>query len=373
MSAASNIILACGGTGGHMMPAEAVADRLIEGGHKVTLVTDRRGEAIGNVFQNVNRLVLDASSHMDGGPIRKVRSLMSLLSSTLKVRRFFKHNRPTAVIGFGGYPSLPAVLAARSMNIPYILHEQNAVLGRVNRFMAKGSQLVALSVDPTAGVPQGVRTLVTGNPVRTLISSLANIAYAVPMGGGDIRIFVVGGSQGARILSDVVPQAIGALAADYRGRLEVTHQARPEDVERVIQAYKDAGVRAVVKSYFDDVAGLLLKAQLVVSRAGASTLAELAAMGRPAILVPLAIAADNHQMANAALVQDIGGGWVMEEKDFTAQALSILFHKLFDDMANLRNASDQMRSLARLDAADALADEVTKIDGAFVEAPGEAA
>lgn len=361
MTVTPYIILASGGTGGHMMPAEAVADKLVAAGYDVTLVTDRRGEAIGNVFQDVDRLVLDTSSHMGGGPVQKLKSMISVIFSTLKVRGLFRKKRPTVVVGFGGYPSMPAVLAARSMGIPYMLHEQNAVLGRVNRWMAKHSRLVALSVEKTKGVPADVKTVVTGNPVRTLIANLANIAYAVPMGGGDIRIFVIGGSQGARILSDVVPATLKELSRDHRERLDVTHQARPEDVERVTKAYADAGIRAVVKSYFDDVAGLLLKTQLVISRAGASTLAELTAMGRPAIMVPLAIAADNHQMANAALVQDVGGGWVMEEKDFTPERLVLLLDKLLDDMGDLRNASDQMRMLARLDAADALAAEVISI------------
>lgn len=357
------IILASGGTGGHMMPAEAVADRLVAAGYDVTLLTDRRGALIGNVFQDANRVVLETSSHMGGGLLQTLKSLFSVIRSTLAVRRSFKQKKPAVVVGFGGYPSLPAVLAARSMGIPYMLHEQNAVLGRVNRWMAKHSRLVALSVEQTARVPDEVKTIVTGNPVRTTIGGLANIAYAVPMGGGDIRVFVLGGSQGARILSDVVPAALSALDEPYRDRLDVTHQARPEDIERVIAAYAHAGIRAEVKPYFDDVAGQLLKTQLVISRAGASTLAELTAMGRPAVLVPLAIAADNHQSANASIIENVGGGWVIPEQDFTADGLVQLLEKLFEDMGDLRSASDQMRSLARLDAAEALAAEVKNIGG----------
>ncbi len=355
MSDAPYIILASGGTGGHMMPAEAVADKLLAAGYEVTLVTDRRGEAIGNVFQNVDCFVVGASSHMGGGLFGKAKSAVSIVLSTLKVRRMFGKKRPTVVVGFGGYPSLPAVFAARMMKIPYVLHEQNAVLGRVNRLMASGCVLLALSVDSTERVPEGVKTVVSGNPVRTLIANLANIAYSVPLGGGDVHMLILGGSQGARILSDVVPAALDKLGDGYRDRLNITHQARPEDVKRVEQAYGDAQIRATVKPYFDDVAGLLLKTQLVISRAGASTLAELTAMGRPAILVPLAIAADDHQTANAVLVDEAGGGWLIAEKDFTVERLADLLDKLYEDMGEMRNASDQMRTLARLDAADTLA------------------
>ncbi|MBO6505566.1 MAG: undecaprenyldiphospho-muramoylpentapeptide beta-N-acetylglucosaminyltransferase [Kordiimonadaceae bacterium] len=361
MTGAPYIILASGGTGGHMMPAEAVADKLISAGYDISLLTDKRGDAIGNVFQEIDRLVLKTSSHMGGGIVQKIKSGFSLIASTMAVRKHFRKKRPTLVVGFGGYPSLPAVLAARSMNIPYMLHEQNAVLGRVNRWMANKSQKVALSVQQTQQVPAGVETVVTGNPVRTLIANLANIAYAVPMGGGDIRVFVLGGSQGARILSDIVPNSLSKLDKEWTERLVVTHQARPEDLTRVREVYEAAGIRAEVKPYFDDVAGQLLKTQLVISRAGASTLAELTAMGRPAVLVPLAIAADDHQSANAAIVEEAGGAWVMNELNFTVENLSAHLLKLFDDMGDLRDASDQMRTLGRLDAADALAAEIIQL------------
>lgn len=355
------IILAAGGTGGHMMPAEAVADKLVKAGYDITLVTDLRGKAIGNVFQDVDSLILKASSHMGGGIVTKLRFLWSVFTSTLQVRSAFKNKRPTVVVGFGGYPSLPAILAARLMRIPYILHEQNAILGRVNRKMAKGAKLVALSLEGTGKVPAGTKTRVTGNPVRTVIANLANIAYAVPLGIGDIRLLVLGGSQGARILSDIVPTAVAELKAEFRDRIDVRHQARPEDVERVVAAYSEAGIRAVVKPYFDDVGGILLKSQIVIARSGASTLSELTAMGRPAILVPLAIAADNHQAANAAVVEKAGGGWVLQEHEFTVEAVRWRLNKLFSDMGGLRDASDGMRTLARLDAADLLAAEIISV------------
>jgi len=355
MTAAPYIILAAGGTGGHMMPAEAVADALTLEGCEIGLVTDVRGNTITNVFADVDRVVLNATSLMSGGVLGKIRSISSILLSTLKMRKVFRNRRPSIIIGFGGYPSLPAVLAARSMGIPYVLHEQNAVLGRVNRSMAKKAALVALSVAETKMVPEGTKTIVTGNPVRKMIAKLANIAYAVPLGWGDIRVFVLGGSQGARILSDVVPEAIAALPKECRDRLDMVHQARPKDIARVRSTYDKADVKADVKPYFDDVSAVLLRTQLVVCRSGASTLAELTAMGRPAIMVPLAIAADNHQLANATIIEEAGGGFIMREADFNSVALSKKLEHLFEDMGDLRNWSDGIRGLARLDAAESIA------------------
>jgi len=358
---APNIVLAAGGTGEHMMPAEAVADVLVRDGYQVSLVTDTRGDGISNALVDVDRYVLNTASHMGGGLMGKIKSVLSIIKSTLQVRRHFKKTRPTVVVGFGGYPSLPAILAARSLKIPFVLHEQNAVLGRVNRFVAEDARVLALSVRDTAKVPVGAYTEVTGNPVRQLIAKLANIAYAVPLGFGDVRLLVIGGSQGARILSDVVPAALALLPEDIRQRIEMTQQARPEDVGRVIAAYEDMGVRARVQDYFDDVGALLLRAQLVICRSGASTISELAAMGRPAIMVPLKIAADDHQSANATAIEKAGGGWVMPEDQFTPGALAEKLEHLLTDMSDLRDASEGMRTVAQLDAADRLASIVISI------------
>ncbi|NVJ97389.1 MAG: undecaprenyldiphospho-muramoylpentapeptide beta-N-acetylglucosaminyltransferase [Alphaproteobacteria bacterium] len=358
---APHIILAAGGTGGHMMPAEAVAEVLVREGYQVSLITDKRGDAIDNALQDIERFVLKTSSHMGGGLLGKAKSLLSIAMSTLSVRGYFKKHHPSVVVGFGGYPSLPAVLAARSMGIPYVLHEQNAVLGRVNRYMAEDARVVALSMHHTTKVPVGAFTEVTGNPVRQLISKLSNIAYAVPIGFGDVRLLVLGGSQGARILSDVVPEAIKLLPEDLRQRIDLTQQARAEDLDRVVASYEGMGVRAVVKPYFPDVGALLLRTQLVICRSGASTVAELAAMGRPAIMVPLAIAADDHQHANASAVEEVGGGWIMSERDFTPEALAAKLEHLLTDMGDLRDASEGMRMIATIDAAERLASIVTSI------------
>ncbi|WP_417450493.1 undecaprenyldiphospho-muramoylpentapeptide beta-N-acetylglucosaminyltransferase [Kordiimonas sp.] len=355
MSSKLHIVLAAGGTGGHMMPAEAVSDVLTGHDHDVLLITDSRGDAIRNAMVDANRHVLKASSHMGGGLAAKVGSLYSVIKSTLQVRALFNKRRPAVVVGFGGYPSLPVVLAARSLGVPYVLHEQNAVLGRVNRLMAENARVLALSLEHSQRVPKAAYTEVTGNPVRHLISKLSNIAYSVPFGFGDIRLLVIGGSQGARILSDVVPAALASLPEDLRSRIEITHQARDEDVERVKAAYAASGIAHTVQSYFDDVGALLLRCQLVICRSGASTVAELSAMGRPAIMVPLAIAADDHQSANAGVIERAGGGWVMQEENFTQETLSEKLQLLLTDPSMLRDASDAMRGIACLDAAERLA------------------
>lgn len=358
---APNIMLAAGGTGGHMMPAEAVADVLVQDGYRVSLITDIRGDNIKNALVDTDRFVLKTSSHATGGIVGRVKALISVARSTLQMRKLFKKDRPTVVVGFGGYPSLPAVLAARNLGIPFVLHEQNAVLGRVNRFLAEDARVLALSMPDTEKVPVGAYTELTGNPVRQLIAKLANIAYAVPIGFGDVRLLVLGGSQGARILSDVIPAAIAKLPEDLRQRIEMTQQARPEDVDRVVEAYEKSGVRAKVQPYFDDVGALLLRAQLVICRSGASTISELAAMGRPAIMVPLKIAADDHQSANAKIIEEAGGGWVMDEDSFTPDALAQKLEHLLTDMGDLRDASEGMRNVAQLDAATRLASIIVKV------------
>ena len=355
------VVIAAGGTGGHMMPADAMASELVERGSTAHLITDKRGDKFDNIMQDIQRTVLPTMQHMGKGLLPKIKSATSILISRHYVIKMFRKNRPDVVVGFGGYPSLPTVLAAKWLRIPYILHEQNAVLGRVNRLMGEGAAGIALSYEATAGIPAEALHAVTGNPVRKVIEKIANIAYAVPMGAGDIRLFIMGGSQGARILSDIVPTALVGLEASYRDRLVVSHQARAEDVARVKTAYKSAGIRAEVEPYFDDVAAILLRAQLVISRAGASTLAELTVMGRPAVLVPLAIATNDHQSANASVVRQAGGGWVFTEDQFTSEALIDLLTGLFIDMGGLRKASDGMRRCATIGAADHLADLVLEV------------
>ncbi|WCL55451.1 undecaprenyldiphospho-muramoylpentapeptide beta-N-acetylglucosaminyltransferase [Gimibacter soli] len=358
MSVPLHILLAAGGTGGHMVPAEALAAELTARGHRVSLVTDARGDAFKTIMAGIDRFVLQATSHMQGGIVGKLKAGISLVGSFFAVRRHFRAVQPDVIVGFGGYPSMPAVMGAKSLGLPYILHEQNAVLGRVNRWTAKGAAVVALTTAATERVPTGARTAVTGNPVRPAVREAAKTAYAVPEEGGPVRLFILGGSQGAHILSKTVPGALAMLDDATRSRLQVQHQARPADGPMVTALYATAGITAKVEAYFENVPEILASTHLVISRAGASTLAELTAVGRPAILVPLAIAADDHQRANAAPLVAAGGAIAVAEKDFTPDHLAAMVRDLLKEPARLSAMAASMKSAAQGDAGKALADLV---------------
>ncbi|WP_374764353.1 undecaprenyldiphospho-muramoylpentapeptide beta-N-acetylglucosaminyltransferase [Yunchengibacter salinarum] len=354
-ASARRVALLAGGTLGHMMPAAALADALRARGVEVSLVTDPRGARFP-VMTDLPRMVLNAHSHMGGGLIGKTRAVWSVFTSLVQVRRAWITTPVDAVVGFGGYPTMPGLLAARTRAIPAMVHEQNAVLGRVNRWMAPKTAGVALGLPDTRRVPLGVPTLATGNPVGGAVARLADRPYPVPKGTGPVRLMVLGGSQGARILSDVVPTALSRLDDSLRQRLNVVHQARPEDVARVEGTYTAAGIDADVRAFFQDVPERLADTHLVICRAGASTLAEVTALGRPAILVPLRVAADDHQRFNAERLVRAGGGWMLTEDAFTADAL---VHRVADLIAApdiLARAATASASLAAPDAASKLAD-----------------
>ncbi len=353
-----HIILAAGGTGGHMVPAEALADELKKRGESVSLVTDMRGDAYRNIMVDIDRMVLRATSHMRGGIIGKIGSVFSIISSFFAARKYLSATKSAKVVGFGGYPSMPVILAARSKGIPYILHEQNAVLGRVNRWMAEKAELIALSAADTSMMPDGIRTQYVGNPVRAKIREISGDNYRAPEPSSIIRLFILGGSQGAHILSREIPSAIVQLPEHLRMRLIITHQARAEDIDRVKRTYGEAGINANVQTYFDDVPSILEETHLVISRSGASTLAELTATGTPAILVPLAIAMDDHQNANAKPLGDAGAADVVSEQNFQSDTLTAKLVSLLDDADTLNDMAKKMKTFAKLDAAPKLADLV---------------
>jgi len=356
VSEGKHIILASGGTGGHMVPAEALADELTARGHEVSLITDLRGDAYRNIMPNIDRMVLRATSHMRGGLFGKIGAGFSIIKSYFKVRKRYKALKPCLIVGFGGYPSMPAIMAARSKGVPYILHDQNAILGRVNRWTAEDAVAVALTEAETQRVPEGVKTVVTGNPVRTAIQNIAGQAYMAPEENGPIHLFILGGSQGAHILSKIVPSAISALPEELKNRLRIVHQARPDDIDTVAAKYKASGIVAEVKSYFDDVASILVKTHLVISRSGASTLAELKATGTPAILIPLAIAADGHQLANAKPLKESGAALIFEEHEFAPGQLTATLNSLLTDRTKMEAMAKAMGEHSELDAAKKLAD-----------------
>lgn len=293
-----HLVIAAGGTGGHMFPAQALAETMLERGWRVTLSTDARGARYTGGFPEGVRIRKVASATFArGGAVQKLIVPLRLAAGSLAALFRFLFDRPTVVAGFGGYPSIPALAAAWALRVPRMIHEQNGVLGRVNQVFARHVDRVACGTWPTA-LPEDVEGLHTGNPVRAKVLARAGAAYISP---GDIpmSILVIGGSQGARILSDIVPVAIARLPEQLRANLRVSHQARDEDLIRVVAAYEKAGIPAEVEPFFDDVPRRMAEAQLVISRAGASSVADISVIGRPSILIPFAAATADHQTANA--------------------------------------------------------------------------
>ncbi|HST76226.1 MAG TPA: undecaprenyldiphospho-muramoylpentapeptide beta-N-acetylglucosaminyltransferase [Acetobacteraceae bacterium] len=353
------IVIAAGGTGGHFFPAEALASELVARGQRIALMTDARsGGLASTVFAGRERFVLRGAGIAGRGVLRGAQAALALAAGVAQARAVLARIDAAAVVGFGGYPSVAPALGARLMRRPpsVILHEQNAVLGRANRFLAFQSTALALSFETTERVPETAQTVLTGNPVRGTIAAIADQTYMPP--GETIRLLVLGGSLGARVFSDVVPAALAALLDGLRARLSVVQQCRAEDVERVRAAYAASGIAAELATFFPDVADRLATASLVIARAGASTVAELAAAGRPAILVPLPGAIDDHQSANARALADAGAAWTMPQPGFTSAALAARLAELLDDPASLTRAAAAARGQARIDAAARLADLV---------------
>ena len=350
------IVIAAGGTGGHFFPAEALASVLIARGHRVVLMTDARSGALKSaVFAGREQFVLSGAGISGRGVLRAGRAIAGLAAGTLAARGLLKTLDASVIVGFGGYPSVPPVLAAGSLrNRPAIvLQEQNAVLGRANIFLSKRADILALGMAGTQRVPAGVRTSVTGNPVRPAIAALVGNSYAPP--DDHVNLLVLGGSLGARVFSDVIPAAVAALPNNIRAKLKIVQQCRADDVARVRAAYEACGLTADLSPFFDDVATRLQQAHLVIARAGASTVAELAVVGRPSILVPLPGAIDDHQAANA---HALGGARVMAQAAFTAAALTPLLADLLENPAELTRAAHAAAVTGRAHAAEALADLV---------------
>ncbi|HZB93208.1 MAG TPA: undecaprenyldiphospho-muramoylpentapeptide beta-N-acetylglucosaminyltransferase, partial [Stellaceae bacterium] len=317
------IVLAAGGTGGHLFPAEALARELMGRGCRIALVTDRRGQAFGDKLPGV-ALHRIRAGRFGTGLVSKVVGIAELALGTLEAGRLLRSLAPAAAVGFGGYPSVPTMLAAARQNLPTVIHEQNAILGRANRLLAPRVRRIATAFPELGGMREAdrARVVLTGNPVRPAIAALRGAPYRAPEEDGAFDILILGGSQGARALSQVVPAAFALMPEALRRRLRVTQQARAEDLEGVRRAHRASGVAAELAPFFNDVPERLARAHLVISRAGASTMAELAMVGRPAILVPYPHAADDHQTANARALEKAGGAWVVPQAEFTAAALA---------------------------------------------------
>ena len=362
---ASLVLLAAGGTGGHLFPAEALAHALARRGVTVDLATDARAERYGSRFPARQIHVIASETVRSRNPISLARTAALLGVGAIQAFRLLGRLRPSAVIGFGGYPTVPPVLAAALRGIPTLIHEQNAVMGRANRLLASRVTAIATSF---AGVLDREPTLAakatrTGNPVRPAVIAAAAAAYAAPEPTGPLRLVVFGGSQGARIMADIVPGAIEGLELGLRGRLAIVQQARAEDIARVKDTYARAKVTAEVAPFFTDLPGRIAASHLVVSRSGASTVAELAAIGRPAILVPLPHALDQDQAANAGVLERAGGAIRLPQSEFTPERLAAEIGALASAPQKLVAMAAAARAQGAVDAAERLADLVLQVAG----------
>lgn len=356
------ILLSAGGTGGHLFPAQALADELGKRGWSVDLATDERADKYGQAFPARSVHIVASATIGARDPAALAKTAAKLALGTLQAARVIARIRPAAVVGFGGYPTFPPMLAARLTRTPSVLHEQNAVMGRANRMLARGVTAIAESFAATcAGTRFAEKAVHTGNPVRGAVLAAAATPYEAPQAGGEWRLLVFGGSQGARFFSDAMPEALAMLAPADRARLRLVQQCRPEDLERVRAAYDRLGITAELAEFFTDMPARIAASHLVICRSGASSVSELAAIGRPSILVPFPYALDHDQSANAAVLENAGGAWPIVQKDLTPERLASELAGLMSHPGRLAAAADAARAQGRPDAVERLADLVEHV------------
>jgi UDP-N-acetylglucosamine--N-acetylmuramyl-(pentapeptide) pyrophosphoryl-undecaprenol N-acetylglucosamine transferase len=351
------LLIAAGGTGGHMFPAQALAEAMLAKGWRVKLSTDARGARYTSGFPKaVTISQVSSATFARGGLVAKIIAPLRILGGIIGATWRMRGEKPAVVVGFGGYPTIPALAAAVILRKPRMIHEQNGVLGRVNQFFAPRVDRVACGTWPTT-LPQGVDGVHVGNPVRASVMERAGAGY-IPPGDYPMSVLVIGGSQGARVLSDVVPAAIAALPEPLRDHVRVAHQARDEDQVRVIAAYAAASIRAEVEPFFSDVPRRLSEAQLVISRAGASSVADISVIGRPAILIPFAAATGDHQTANARGLVDAEAAILIPEKQLDAQVLAAQIATILTQPQAAERMARNALGQGRPDATDRLVDLV---------------
>ena len=354
------IVIAAGGTGGHLFPGQALAQELRRRGRHIVLITDERVQRFDKLFPGADIFSVPSATPNDRGLLGLIKALPAIVSGVVQAFAILGRVRPSVVIGFGGYPTLPPLAAAVLRGLPTCVHEQNAVLGRVNRLMARFIEAIAstFATPKYLRAGDGSKLVLTGNPVRDAVMEHASAPYVAPGEGGEIKLLVFGGSQGARVMSDVVPGALARLASDLRNRLHVVQQARPEDIDQVRAKYSDAGISAELNSFFDDMPVRIASAHLVIGRSGASTVAELSVIGRPSILVPLPHSLDNDQKANAEKLQAAGAAFMIEQKDFSEEVLAARLQDLLADPSTLIDAARAALRQGAPDAVRRLADLV---------------
>ncbi len=365
MSISRHFVLAAGGTGGHMIPAHALAEELIRRGHRIALVTDARGARIPGLFEGAQVHELPAG-RITRNPVSWLPGMQAIRAGRGMALRLYEAFEPSAVVGFGGYPAFPALLAALRAGVPTAVHEQNAVLGRVNRLLAGRVTAIATSYPRVARMKDAwnAKTHLVGNPVREEVLKIRDKDFPPLDDNGIFRVLVTGGSQGASVLSRVVPDGLGMLPLNFRRRLQVTQQCRAEDIAGVKERYEQLGIPADLQTYLTDLPERLDWAHLVIARAGASTIAELTAAGRPAILIPLPSATDDHQSANVREMVEAGGARAIAERDFTPVELAKQMQKLALDAGALANAAKRAWGCGRPEATRDLADLVESLTAA---------
>jgi UDP-N-acetylglucosamine--N-acetylmuramyl-(pentapeptide) pyrophosphoryl-undecaprenol N-acetylglucosamine transferase len=357
---AGRALLVAGGTGGHLFPALALREVLIRRGWAVHVATDPRvGELIEGVpASDLHRI--PAATFSLGSPVGALRGIGTLLNGIRISRKLMKNVRPAIVVGFGGYPTVPPAAAARLAKIPIVAHEQNAVVGRANRLILRMGAVLATGFKNPKSAKRAVRAVYVGNPVRKAIIEAVR-PYEVPTSMAPFRLLVFGGSQGAHVFSKLIPATIGLFPDESRWRVTVVQQARPEDLRATREAFAKIGVEAEVEPFFSDMGERIANAHLVICRAGASTVAELAVIGRPAILVPYPHALEHDQAENARVLADTGGAWLVSEKELTPTVLARSLGDLMEDPDELSMAADAAREEGRVDAAERLADLVEAV------------
>ncbi len=345
-----------------MFPAAALAHDLVSRGHTVALVTDQRGKKFSSIFGDIKIHTIQAGT-LGAGLLNKIKGASALGVGMVQAHRLVENLNPSVVVGFGGYPSVPAVYAAQRKKIPTVIHEQNAILGRANVFLAPKADRIALSHPHAVGLEEAdaVRAVITGNPVSEAIAALYAKPYPAVQTDGPLKIAVIGGSLGAHVFAKVLPSAFGRLSAIYKARLEIVQQCREEDLEQVRTDYEKAGIKARLSAFFDDIPQILTETHLVISRSGASTVAEVTTAGRPAIFVPYPHHKDQQQKINADAVADANGAWVMTQEGFTEEALLARVETFLQNPETLFRAAESSRSCARPDAARRLGNLVTAI------------
>ncbi len=339
-----------------MFPAQSLAELLKSEGWEIALMTDARGLKHAGKIPADPQIEVEAASISPRRPIQALGGALRLTRGIKTAKKFIRSWKPDIVVGFGGYPAFPAMRAAQMMGVPTVIHEQNAVLGRVNRVFAAKAKAVASGFERLDRLPQGANHVVIGNPLRAQLHEAVPKSYAAPR--KRINLLIVGGSLGARIISEVVPQAIAMLDKDLRERLNVVQQTREENLTQARQVYESAGVKALCEPFFADIQDHLAKAHFVIARAGASSVAEIALMGKPALFIPLAIAMDDHQSANAKALKGLNAADILPESEFTPETLKTSLERRLNDSIWLKRAADAARSAARPTATQDLADLV---------------